>query len=113
MLPIWLIDAWYLPGEWAQRVQHPSNNLTKEYVVTLAQTPTAHQLEDIAAGCVIDGAFVKPRSISYATADRRDKLRIVIGEGRNREVSGSSRCLVQLLTGSMHCRPMNVWCSAE
>ena len=90
MLPSWLSGAWYLPGDWAQKVQHPSNNLTKEYVVTLARTPTAHQLEDIAAGCVIDGAFVKPKSISYATADRRDKLRVVIGEGRNREASSSS-----------------------
>lgn len=73
-------------GEWAQTVQHPANNLTKEYIVTLQQPPSARQLEELAAGCVVDGAFVQPKSLAFAAANRRDKLRVVVGEGRNREV---------------------------
>ena len=80
-------------GEWAQRVQHPSGGLTKEYVVTLSSVPNMKELEAIAAGCVVDGVFVQPVSVSFATLDtrRKDKLRVVIGEGRNREVNGISQ----------------------
>ncbi|KAK9798576.1 hypothetical protein WJX73_000978 [Symbiochloris irregularis] len=72
-------------GPWAQSVQHPSSALTKEYVVTTTEPFTARQLDTIAAGCEVDGAFVAPASLSLVT-DQRNKLRIVVSEGRNREV---------------------------
>ena len=77
-----MLDA----GEWAQKVQHPSSGLTKEYVATFATVPTRKQLEDLAAGCVVDGAYVQPKSVSMAAPAKRNKIRIVIGEGRKREV---------------------------
>jgi len=73
-------------GEWAQKVQHPSSNLTKEYVATFAKQPTRKQLEDLAAGCVVDDVYVQPKSVSPAAPDMRNKIRIVVGEGRNQEV---------------------------
>ena len=66
-------------------MQHPSSGLTKEYVVTTTAPYTARQLDVIAAGCEVDGAFVTPASLSLIT-DQRNKLRVVVAEGRNREV---------------------------
>ena len=70
-------------------MQHPSKNITKEYIVTYAKDPTRVQLEALAMGCEIDGVLVQPVSISYAAPDRKDKLRLTVSEGRNREVSCS------------------------
>ena len=73
-------------GEWAQDVIHPSKSVTKEYIVTFSRDPTNAELEALLDGCEIDGALVQPVSIAYAARDRKDKLRIVVSEGRNREV---------------------------
>ena len=78
----------FSPGPWAQSVQHPSSGLTKEYIVTLALPPTARQLDTILGGCEVDNAFVTPVSLSRIV-DQPTKLRIVVGEGRNREVRDS------------------------
>ena len=72
-------------GPWAQSVQHPSSGLTKEYVVTTVTQPTARQMDIIAGGCEVDGAFVAPVSLALVT-DQRNKIRVVVAEGRNREV---------------------------
>ena len=74
-------------GIWAQKVQHPSSGLTKEYVVTCSQLPTRQQLEKIADGCEVDGRFVRPVAVApIREPGRRPGIRIVIAEGRNREV---------------------------
>ena len=78
--------ACVLVGEWAQDVIHPSKSVTKEYIVTFSRDPTNAELEALLDGCEIDGALVQPVSIAYAARDRKDKLRIVVSEGRNREV---------------------------
>lgn len=77
------------PGEWAQNVQHPSKNVTKEYVVTYSRVPTKAELEKLGMGCEVDGAYVQPVSVVYAAPDRKDKFRIIVSEGRNREVTRS------------------------
>lgn len=73
-------------GQWAQSVQHPSSGLTREYIVTTTAPLTAKQLDTIAAGCEVDGAFVRPKTLSLM-AEHRNKFRVVVSEGRNREVS--------------------------
>ena len=75
----------WLTGPWAQSVQHPSSGLTKEYIVTTTTSPTAKQFDLIAGGCEVDNAFVAPVSVSLIT-DQRTKFRVVVAEGRNREV---------------------------
>ena len=74
-------------GIWAQKVQHPSSGLTKEYVVTCSAPPTRQDLEKIADGCEVDGTFVRPVAVApIREPGRRPGIRIVIAEGRNREV---------------------------
>ena len=79
-------------GAWSQKIQHPSNGLTKEYVATASEVPTRKQLEGIAAGTYVDGAFVQPRMVSPALQQKSNKIRIVVGEGRNREASSREAC---------------------
>ncbi|CAG9461812.1 unnamed protein product [Pedinophyceae sp. YPF-701] len=75
-------------GAWAQQVSHPSAGLTKEYVVTTDVAPTKQQLETIAAGGMVDGAFVQPVAVGPASSapDQANRTRIIVNEGRNREV---------------------------
>lgn len=75
-------------GDWAQRVAHPSAGLTKEYVVNLDRKPSRPELEVIAAGTTVDGVFVQPEWVMPILDDPRlFRIRIVVKEGRNREVS--------------------------
>ena len=74
-------------GVWAQKVLHPSSGLTKEYVVTCSQEPSRRDLEKVAGGCEVDGAFVAPVAVApVKDSGRKPGIRIVIAEGRNREV---------------------------
>ena len=71
---------------------HPSSGITKEYVVTLNRQPRAQDLEAIAAGCTMDGVFVPPVAVirDDTDASRPNRVRVVVAEGRNREVRGGS-----------------------
>lgn len=87
-------------GAWANQVSHPSYGITKEYVVTTNQPANKKQLKDLEQGCTIEGVEVKPVGIAVEMSDpsKRNKLRIVIAEGRNREVT------MHYLTGqSLQC----------
>ena len=76
---------------WAQSVQHPSAGITKEYIVTCSAEPTRRQLETIASGCEVDGAYVTPVAVApVKDIGQKDRLRIVVAEGRNREVLNPS-----------------------
>ena len=78
-------------GAWAQAVAHPAAGLTKEYLVTLARPPTRADLATMAGGVEVDGASVSPVAL-FAPAVipgdplSRRRIRVVIAEGRNREV---------------------------
>lgn len=76
------------PGKWANDVSHPSGGITKEYVVTTTEYPNRQQLKGIADGCLVDGSQVQPISVQIEASDPhlRNKLRIVLAEGKNREV---------------------------
>ena len=71
---------------------HPSAGITREYVAALDAAPTRKQLLTIADGCVVDGAFVRPEAVAPETSDVSHggkKIRVVVAEGRNREVGGA------------------------
>ena len=56
-------------------------------MVTCSQLPTRQELEKIADGCEVDGRFVRPVAVApIREPGRRPGIRIVIAEGRNREV---------------------------
>ena len=68
---------------------HPSAGLTREYLATTDEAPTRKQLASIAAGGMVDGSFVKPALVDTDISDPSHggrKLRIIVSEGRNREV---------------------------
>ncbi|KAL4433084.1 hypothetical protein ABPG77_006511 [Micractinium sp. CCAP 211/92] len=75
-------------GDWAHKVMHPSSGITKEYVVTLNRQPRPQDLDTIAAGCTMDGVFVQPVAVIRDDTDptRPNRVRVVVAEGRNREV---------------------------
>lgn len=82
-------------GPWANQVSHPSYGITKEYVVTTNEPANKRQLRELLEGCMMDGIEVKPLEVEVESSDpsKRNKLRIVIAEGKHREVSMQPACL--------------------
>jgi 23S rRNA pseudouridine2605 synthase len=70
-------------GTFAHRVMHPSSNISKEYIAKVSLEVTADHLKAINEGTNIEGEFVKPLSV---TKVRRGTVKIVVAEGRKREV---------------------------
>jgi pseudouridine synthase len=60
----------------------------KEYVAKVNGRPTQKQLDAMRAGCDMDGVTVVPVYVDVASLDpgSQDRLRIVVRDGRNREV---------------------------
>lgn len=75
-------------GHFANKVIHPSSGITKEYLVKTQNEPFHEQLVKISNGIDIDGDWVKPVKV---TKVRKGTLKIVVREGKKREV----RLLVQ------------------
>ncbi|MFA6916428.1 MAG: pseudouridine synthase [Parachlamydiales bacterium] len=70
-------------GEYANKVIHPSSNLTKEYLVKVSEEVTPEHLYAISSGTLVEGVFVKPKKVSKV---RRGTLRISVSEGKKHEV---------------------------
>lgn len=70
-------------GHFAHRVTHPSSNIQKEYLVKTDQELTGDHLCAISSGTLVEGVFVKPIRVSKV---RKGTLKIVVSEGRKREV---------------------------
>jgi len=70
-------------GTFADEVIHPSKNVEKEYIVKADQEVTDEHLKTISAGTLVEGVHVAPIRISKI---RNGTMRIVIGEGKKREV---------------------------
>jgi 23S rRNA pseudouridine2605 synthase len=70
-------------GHFANQVIHPSSDIQKEYLVKTDQEVTHEHLVAIGHGTLVEGAFVKPIRV---TKVRRGTLKVVIGEGKKREV---------------------------
>ena len=75
-------------GHFSQQVIHPKSNIEKEYLVKTFQEITHEHLIRISKGGLVEGVFVRPVSIKKV---RKGTLKIVVKEGRKREV----RVLVQ------------------
>ncbi len=70
-------------GHFAQNVIHPSNNIAKEYLVKTQQEITHEHLEELSKGTLIEGKWIKPARV---TKVRRGTLKVVVKEGKKREV---------------------------
>lgn len=70
-------------GHFANQVIHPSANIQKEYLVKTDQEVTHDHLIAIGHGTLVEGTFVKPIRVEKV---RRGTLKVVIGEGKKREV---------------------------
>lgn len=70
-------------GEFANNVIHPSKEIDKEYLVKTDAEVTDTHLKAISAGTLVEGTFVKPVRV---TKVRRGTLKVVIAEGKKREV---------------------------
>jgi len=70
-------------GEIANRVIHPSFNISKEYVAKTEEEITDEHLKILSAGTLVENSFVKPVSVSKV---RRGTVKIVVKEGKKHEV---------------------------
>ncbi|MBA2368596.1 MAG: rRNA pseudouridine synthase [Candidatus Protochlamydia sp.] len=70
-------------GHFANRVIHPSSNIQKEYLAKTDQEISHEHLVAISNGTLVEGAFVRPLKVEKV---RRGTIKIVIGEGKKREV---------------------------
>ncbi len=70
-------------GHFANRVIHPSANITKEYLVKTREFITDSHLKIINQGALVEKKWVRPVSIKKV---RKGTLKIVVKEGRKREV---------------------------
>lgn len=75
-------------GFFANKVIHPSSNISKEYLVKTSQEVTDAHLKDIAKGTYIEDTWIKPVRVEKV---RKGTLKVVVKEGKKREV----RLLVQ------------------
>ncbi|KAL6527132.1 hypothetical protein OROGR_016222 [Orobanche gracilis] len=76
-------------GEFANKVSHPSSNLSKEYIATISGAVNKQHLLAISEGTVVDGAHCTPDLVELLPQQpdtKRPRLRIVVHEGRNHEV---------------------------
>jgi 23S rRNA pseudouridine2605 synthase len=70
-------------GYFAQKVIHPSSNIQKEYLVKVHNEVTHDHLVSISKGMSIEGSWIKPVRV---TKVRRGTLKVVVMEGKKREV---------------------------
>ncbi len=70
-------------GDFANNIMHPSKKIPKEYLVKVDKEIQHEHLVTIAEGMWIEGAYVKPKKVVKV---RRGTLKIVICDGRKREV---------------------------
>jgi 23S rRNA pseudouridine2605 synthase len=74
-------------GELANRLMHPSFGMEKEYLAEVEGVPGPKQLARLRAGVELDDGPARPKSARVVDASRgRGALRVVMTEGRKREV---------------------------
>lgn len=70
-------------GHFANKVIHPSANINKEYLVKTDHEISADHLLAISRGTLVEGVYITPIKV---TKVRRGTLKVVISEGKKREV---------------------------
>ena len=74
-------------GELANRLMHPRHGVEKEYLAEVGGTPTARQLALLKRGVELGDGTARALSVrSVAGARGRSAVRLVLAEGRKREV---------------------------
>lgn len=79
-------------GELSYRLTHPRYKVDKEYAVTVAGVPAPRDLEVLRRGIRLDDGMTAPARVELVRATRGDRdsgradLRVVIAEGRHRQV---------------------------
>ena len=79
-------------GDLAYRLTHPRYKVAKEYEVTVAGVPSEGDLEALRRGVKLDDGVTAPAQVQLLRATRGERdsgrahLRVVIHEGRNRQV---------------------------
>ncbi|KAB2890744.1 MAG: rRNA pseudouridine synthase [Desulfobulbaceae bacterium] len=74
-------------GEFAQKVQHPSHQITKTYEALVAGHPNKDKLASLAAGITIDGRRTAPAHLIVLKRSKHaTHVQITIHEGRKRQV---------------------------
>ena len=70
-------------GEWANKLMHPSNKVSKTYIAKLNKRPTEDSLQKFMEGLIIERKKTAPAEIEMIS---NNKAKIVLYEGRNRQV---------------------------
>lgn len=70
-------------GHFANKVIHPSSNLSKEYIVKTSQEVSHEHLVMISKGAYIEDTWITPVKVSKI---RKGTLKVVVKEGKKREV---------------------------
>ncbi|XP_061370621.1 putative ribosomal large subunit pseudouridine synthase SVR1, chloroplastic isoform X2 [Gastrolobium bilobum] len=76
-------------GDFAQKLSHPSSNLSKEYIATIDGSVHKRHLIAISEGTTIEGVHCTPDIVELLPRQpdvQRARLRIVVHEGRKHEV---------------------------
>lgn len=79
-------------GDLAYRLTHPRYKVAKEYEVTVAGVPSDGDLDRLRRGVELDDGMTAPAEVQVLHVTRNDRdsgravLRVVISEGRNRQV---------------------------
>jgi 23S rRNA pseudouridine2605 synthase len=75
-------------GDYAQKVAHPTAEVTKTYLVKVDGKPTDEKLNKLLKGVSILGGKAKAKSVEKIKKgrDQYDWIKIVITEGRNRQI---------------------------
>jgi 23S rRNA pseudouridine2605 synthase len=73
-------------GELAQKLTHPSNEITKVYAVTLDRPLTKNDFETIQKGVKLEDGLAKVNSIAYTDPSDKTQVGLEIHSGRNRIV---------------------------
>jgi 23S rRNA pseudouridine2605 synthase len=70
-------------GHFANKVIHPSSNLSKEYIVKTGQEISHEHLLAISKGALVEDTWIRPVKIAKI---RKGTLKVVVKEGKKREV---------------------------
>ncbi len=75
-------------GEFAQRVNHPTEEVPKTYLAKVSGRPSDDALDRLKKGVSIIGGRVQALHVERIRkgADKYDWVKIVVGEGKNRQV---------------------------
>jgi 23S rRNA pseudouridine2605 synthase len=74
-------------GDWANKLMHPRHEIDKEYHVRVRGKAHKSQIDQLAAGVMLDDKKTAPASVRLIKdGEQNDWLSITIHEGRNRQI---------------------------